>query len=195
MSGHLSILTEEMGFSKVKREGGRFRFEIENAEEKLDNYNINNNDKESGHPKNTATHASSSSIVDLVCLPYSRRGSMGVGSVHHIAWRTSTDEKQIQIRKKIINVGLDATPVIDRRYFHSVYFREPGGVLFEIATDSPGFTIDQKIEELGQKLLLPEWLESDRKELEKILPKVNIPKLDHFSRLDKKTAAEKDGAN
>ncbi len=76
------------------------------------------------------------------------------------------------MRKIIINTGLDATPVIDRRYFHSVYFREPGGILFEIATDPPGFMVDQKKEELGQKPLLPEWLEPDRKYLEKVLPKI-----------------------
>jgi len=70
----------------------------------------------------------SSSTVDIFCLPYTQRGSMGVGTVHHIAWRTPTDESQIDMRKKIINTGLDATPVIDRLYFHSVYFREPGGV-------------------------------------------------------------------
>ena len=76
---------------------------------------------------------------------------------------------------------MDATPVIDRTYFHSVYFREPGGILFEIATDPPGFMVDQKEEELGQKLLLPEWLEPDRKYLEKVLPKISTPSLDKFS--------------
>lgn len=91
------------------------------------------------------------------------RGFIEVRTVHHIAWRTSTDKSQIEVRKKIINVGLDATPVIDRRYLHSVYFREPGVILFEIATDLPGFTVDQKEEGLGQKLLLSEWLEPDQK--------------------------------
>jgi len=90
------------------------------------------------------------------------------------------------MRRKIINTGLDATPVIDRTYFHSVYFREPGGVLFEIATDPPGFMVDQKDEELGQKLLLPKWLEPDRKYFEKVLPKVNTPSLDKFSSLTSK---------
>ena len=65
----------------------------------------------------------------------------------------------------------------DRRYFHSVYFREPGGILFEIATDPPGFTVEQKEEDLGRKLLLPEWLEPDRKNLEKLLPKIKLPSI------------------
>jgi len=111
---------------------------------------------------------------------------MGVGTVHHIAWRTPTDESQLIMRKKIINTGLDATPVIDRTYFHSVYFREPGGILFEIATDPPGFMVDQKNEDLGQKLLLPTWLEPDRKYLEKVLPKVTVPSLDKFSSITSK---------
>jgi glyoxalase family protein len=105
---------------------------------------------------------------------------MGVGTVHHIAWRTPTDESQINMRKKIVSTGLDATPIIDRRYFHSVYFREPGGILFEIATDPPGFMVDQKEEDLGQKLLLPGWLEPDRRHLEKVLPRINIPPYDKF---------------
>lgn len=122
------------------------------------------------------------STGDIVCLSDTRRGSMGVGTVHHIAWRTPTDESQLEIRKRIVNTGLDATPVIDRRYFHSVYFREPGGILFEIAPDPPGFMVDQKEEELGQKLLLPQWLEPDRNYLEQVLPKISTPSLDKFVR-------------
>ena len=79
------------------------------------------------------------------------------------------------LRSSIIKAGLNATPIIDRIYFHSVYFREPGGVLFEIATDPPGFTIDQKPSELGTHLMLPEWLESERNNLEKILPRLSLP--------------------
>ena len=79
------------------------------------------------------------------------------------------------MRDRIVKAGSNATPVIDRTYFHSVYFREPGGVLFEIATNPPGFTIDEKTEELGRKLQLPSWLEPDRKSLEKLLPQVHIP--------------------
>jgi glyoxalase family protein len=79
------------------------------------------------------------------------------------------------LRNRIVRAGLNATPVIDRTYFHSVYFREPGGVLFEIATNPPGFTIDETAEELGTHLKLPQWLEPVRKDLEKVLPKVNLP--------------------
>ena len=78
-------------------------------------------------------------------------------------------------RKNIIKIGLNPTPVIDRTYFHSVYFREPGGILFEIATDPPGFTLDQKVEDLGEKLMLPKWLEPIREKLEKVLPKIELP--------------------
>ena len=85
--------------------------------------------------------------------------------MHHVAWRTPTDEEQIILRRDIVTAGLNATPVIDRFYFHSVYFREPGGVLFEIATNPPGFTIDEAEKDLGSHLVLPPWLESVRKEL------------------------------
>jgi glyoxalase family protein len=174
-----ALLTENMGFSKSKNEGNRFRFEIKDKEKIIDGFDSN---RHRGNPYLLR----SSSIVDIVCLPYTQRGSMGVGTVHHIAWRTPTDESQIIMRRKILNTGLDATPVIDRTYFHSVYFREPGGVLFEIATDPPGFMVDQKYDELGQKLLLPKWLEPERKYLEKVLPKVGTPSLNEFSSSDKK---------
>ncbi len=88
-------------------------------------------------------------IVDVLCLPYTRQGVIGIGSVHHVAFRTPTDAQQQVLRHKLVRAKLNATPVIDRFYFHSVYFREPGGVLFEIATNPPGFTVDEKAEELG----------------------------------------------
>lgn len=115
--------------------------------------------------------------MDVICLPYSQYGRFGVGTVHHVAWRTPTDQQQTVLRGKIVRAGLNATPVIDRTYFHSVYFREPGGVLFEIATNPPGFMIDEKQEELGTHLMLPPWLESDRNNLQKLLPKLNLPSL------------------
>ena len=93
-----------------------------------------------------------------------------------MAFRTPTDEQQKILRQNIVKAGLDATPVIDRFYFHSVYFREPGGVLFEIATNPPGFTIDEREEDLGTHLVLPPWLESVRMDLVKILPPVRLPK-------------------
>ena len=80
------------------------------------------------------------------------------------------------LRRSIVRAGLNATPVIDRFYFHSVYFREPGGVLFEIATDPPGFTVDEKAEDLGTGLVLPPWLEYMRNDLEKVMPRLQLPK-------------------
>lgn len=168
-----ALLTQHMDFSQTNKEGNRFRFAIKDKEKTIDKFYSNNE-------KRKLDLLNSTSIVDLVCLPYTQRGSMGVGTVHHIAWRTPTDESQINMRKKIVSTGLDATPIIDRRYFHSVYFREPGGILFEIATDPPGFMVDQKEEDLGQKLLLPEWLEPERRHLEKLLPRINIPPYDKF---------------
>ena len=110
---------------------------------------------------------------------------MGTGSVHHVAFRTPTDEQQKILRLNIVKAGLDATPVIDRFYFHSVYFREPGGVLFEIATNPPGFTIDESEEDLGTHLVLPPWLESVREDLLKILPPVRLSKQKKYRNLNK----------
>jgi catechol 2,3-dioxygenase-like lactoylglutathione lyase family enzyme len=145
-----SVLTDKLGFSLLRegKENGRFRYTI---------------------PSEGA-----SSIVDLLCLPYSKRGRVGIGTVHHVAWRTPTDQQQVELRKGIVNAGLNATPVIDRKYFHSVYFREPGGILFEIATEPPGFMVDERKEELGTHLVLPSWLESERSDLERILPSVKV---------------------
>ena len=118
---------------------------------------------------------SAPSIVDIICLPYSHRGTSGPGTVHHVAWRTPTNENQAEIRNRIVKVGLDVTPVIDRVYFNSIYFREPGDVLFEIATDTPGFLVDQESAELGNKLVLPKWLEPKRIYIQKTLPSLKIP--------------------
>jgi glyoxalase family protein len=107
--------------------------------------------------------------------PYKQKAIIGTGSVHHVAWRTPTDEQQIILRRSIVKAGLNATPVIDRFYFHSIYFREPSGVLFEIATNPPGFTVDEKLEDLGTHLVLPPWLETMRQDLEKVLPSVHLP--------------------
>src|SRR5215217_1289773 len=154
-----SVMTNELGFKLVGQDRSRFRFQISTAKN-----DGGNNDEEDYHGSN---------IVDVLCLPNTQYGRIGVGTVHHVAWRTPTDEQQRVLRDRIVKAGLNATPIIDRTYFHSVYFREPGGVLFEIATNPPGFTVDEKPEELGTKLQLPLWLESDRKNLEKLLPKVN----------------------
>jgi glyoxalase family protein len=103
------------------------------------------------------------------------RGAGGVGTVHHIAFRAANDEAQLAKRAEIEAQGLGITPVIDREYFHSVYFHEPGGVLFEVATDGPGFTIDEPREELGSHLKLPPMYEDSRTEIERILPPLRLP--------------------
>ena len=99
-----------------------------------------------------------------------------MGTVHHVAWRTPDDAQQKMWREELVEAGLNVTPVIDRRYFHSIYFREPGGVLFEIATDPPGFAIDERKEELGTRLMLPPQLERFREHLVQVLPRVKLPK-------------------
>jgi glyoxalase family protein len=105
-------------------------------------------------------------VIDLVELPMEEHGLGANGTVHHVAFRVKDDETQMAFRKKIIDMGLQITPQIDRNYFHSLYFREPGGVLFEIATDNPGFTVDEPLEELGKHLKLPAQYESQRKQIE-----------------------------
>jgi hypothetical protein len=97
--------------------------------------------------------------------------------VHHIAWRTSSKESQHAWRGRLAESGLDVTPILDRNYFQSIYFREPGGILFEIATDAPGFTADESIAELGMQLQLPAWLEGRRNRLEARLPELRRPSL------------------
>jgi catechol 2,3-dioxygenase-like lactoylglutathione lyase family enzyme len=116
-------------------------------------------------------------IIDLRRTPGFWRGAGGVGTVHHIAFRAENDQRQLEKRAEIEGQGMDITPVIDRQYFHSVYFREPGGVLFEIATDPPGFTIDEPLAELGTSLKLPAMYQASREELERVLPPLRLPHL------------------
>jgi glyoxalase family protein len=103
-------------------------------------------------------------------LPGQRRGTWGRGSVHHVAWRVPDDEAQRVARQAVAAAGRRPTDVIDRFWFKSVYFLEPGGVLFEIATDGPGFVVDEAPEELGSQLILPPWLEPQRGAIEAALP-------------------------
>lgn len=98
----------------------------------------------------------------------------GSGTVHHVAFRAKDDEEQAAMREKVLELGLHPTQVIDRHWFNSVYFRSPGGVLFEIATDGPGFDVDEDSNKLGEKLILPPWLESRRKEIEEQLPEIEL---------------------
>ncbi|RWY49983.1 ring-cleaving dioxygenase [Mucilaginibacter gilvus] len=111
-------------------------------------------------------------IVDLVEVAGEVAGHVAGGSVHHVAFRVANEDILMQYREKIAALGLHITDKIDRNYFYSLYFREPGGVLFEIATDNPGFAVDEAVEELGQNLKLPEQHERFRSALEKSLPKL-----------------------
>jgi glyoxalase family protein len=144
-----ALLAEVMGFRALEEDAGRLRYQI--------------GDDTQG------------ARIDLLATHAARRGAMGAGTVHHIAWRTPDDEQQLIWRQTLLAHGLQVTPVRDRQYFHSIYYREPGGVLFEIATDPPGFTTDETPEELGTHLKLPPWLEPQRALLERQLPPVHLP--------------------
>jgi len=111
-----------------------------------------------------------SHLAEIASAPSRKRGQMGPGVVHHIAWRGADDAAQAAWRTQLLEAGLHVTPVQDRQYFHSIYFREPGGVLYEIATDNPGFLTDESYTELGKHLKLPPWLEPHRKSIEAALP-------------------------
>ncbi len=138
------LLTGTMGFRLVAEEGGRMRL-----------------DSGSG---------GAGSRVDLLATPSAARGVISAGTVHHVAFRTASDAEQLAWQGKLAERGLHVTPVQDRQYFHSIYFREPGGVLFEIATDPPGFTLDEPVAELGSGLKLPPWLEPSRERIAAVLP-------------------------
>ena len=144
------LLTDSFGYRLIDESGNRFRF---------------------ASPDDSAPGR----IVDLLCLPDTGMGQVAAGSVHHIAFRAKDEHEQLQWREHLVALGYNVTPVIDRTYFHSIYFREPGGVLFEIATEPPGFTFDEKLEELGTHLRLPPWMESARSQIEKILPPIQVP--------------------
>jgi glyoxalase family protein len=113
--------------------------------------------------------------VDLVRDASGGGGTMGAGTVHHVAWRAADGDHQARLRGEVLGFGLQATPVIDRQYFRSIYFREPGGVLFEIATDDPGFLIDEPEATLGQELRLPPQYEPERARIERGLPGIVVP--------------------
>ncbi len=143
---HLSAV---MGLEEVGREGTRARFRF--------------GDGGAGR------------IVDVVQDDQAGRGRVSAGAVHHVAWRVADDETELYWQGRLMKDGSHVSPVMDRTYFHSIYWREPGGVLFEIATDPPGFTADEPAESLGEKLILPSWLEPMREDLERRLPKVALP--------------------
>src|SRR5207244_2440633 len=112
--------------------------------------------------------------VDILCAPDSMKGLSGSGTVHHLAFATPDQETQLEIRRKIAQRMLNPTPVLDRSYFTSIYFREPGGVLFEVATEGPGFAADEDADHLGETLKLPKQFEKEREEIEKALSLVTL---------------------
>jgi glyoxalase family protein len=144
------LLTEVFGFQLTASEDNRFRY--------------------------TGT---AGNHVDLYIQPDVRHAGMGAGSIHHVAFRAETDALQLEWREKLTSLGYNVTPVLDRQYFHSIYFREHGGVLFEIATDPPGFAIDEPADQLGTSLQLPPMYEPARTELEGRLPKLTLPGDNH----------------
>ncbi|RCW46303.1 glyoxalase family protein [Halopolyspora algeriensis] len=149
------LLTETLGFRLVEESADRFRF--------------------------ATGPGGSGAFVDLICHPEAQRGLVSAGTVHHVAWRTPNDDDQADWREELLGRGLDVTPIMDRQYFHSIYFREPGGVLLELATDPPGFDIDEPLLELGRALKLPPWLEPQREAIEQALPPLQVPEAAHRS--------------
>ena len=149
-----SVATEAaltmMGFKKVAEEGNRMRF---------------------ASPAGTTL----GNAIDIVVNPNAAYGRSGAGSVHHIAFRTPTDDTQLAWREEIAKT-LSVTTVQDREYFHSIYFREPGGVLFELATDAPGFAIDEPVSALGESLRIPAWFELQRAAIARRLIPVTLTK-------------------
>ena len=142
-----SIITDIFGYEFVAHEEGRTRFR-----------------SPSGDP---------GSVIDLVRR--ADRGRQGKGTTHHVAFRARDEEQQLSLGEALGSAGLHVTEVKDRNYFKSIYFREPNGVLFEIATDAPGFAVDEPMEHLGEELKLPQWLEPRRSEIERHLEGLRVP--------------------
>jgi glyoxalase family protein len=141
------LLTENLGFEFVAEENNRRRFR--------------------------GSGSNASAEIDLVSSE-AGFGQIAAGTVHHIAFRAADDDEQLKVRERLVARGLNVTPVIDRQYFHSIYFREPNGILFEIATDGPGFLIDEPADALGETLKLPPIYESKRKAIERVLPTIHL---------------------
>ena len=148
------LLMDLMGMELHKKEGNRNRFKMKND-------------------------AAFGLFYDVLVDPRAEKGRQGGGTVHHIAFRTATYDEQKSWQKRLMENGLSVTPIIDRKYFKSIYFHEPGGVLFEIATDPPGFAVDEPYEKLGRDLKLPEQYEPLRHEIERRLPQLPPSALAH----------------
>lgn len=147
MKATADVLTDILGYKLTEQHVNRHRFVTDAVEQ--------------------------AAIVDLVEAPQERPGNVAGGTVHHVAFRVKDEETLMQYRQKVLERGLNITEKIDRNYFYSLYFREPGGVLFEIATDNPGFAADEPVEELGKNLKLPPQYESIRSRIEEALPKLS----------------------
>jgi glyoxalase family protein len=132
-------------------------------------------DETEGRIRLAAGEGGPGDLVDVLNASGFPHGSLGVGTVHHVAFRVPDEETQLALREEVAALGYSVTPVLDRNYFRSIYFREPGGVLFEIATDPPGFGVDEDQEHLGERLKLPPWLETRRDRLEEVLPPLHLP--------------------
>jgi len=143
------LLTQIMGFEHLGAEGGWQRYSVEGG--------------------------ASGKLIEVKALPDERHGQWGIGGVHHVAWRVKDTGEELALRATIEAAGLRPTPQIDRFWFRSVYFREPGGALFELATDGPGFDRDEDQEHLGERLVLAPWLERQRGEIEAALPPLVVP--------------------
>ena len=154
-----SLLVNLMGMELHDTEDNRYRFKMKN-------------------------NASFGHFYDLVIDAQAEDGRQGAGTVHHIAFRTPTDAEQEYWQKSIMDKGFSVTPIRDRKYFKSIYFHEPGGVLFEIATDAPGFTLDEPYESLGRDLKLPDQYEPIRNEIEGRLPKLQVDRKKDADLLD-----------
>ncbi len=141
------LLATQMDHKLIAERGNRFRFAAVNS------------------PGN---------YIDILVPASNIPGLSGAGTVHHIAFRTADRESQLEVMQKVRRAGIRPSPIMDRQYFQSIYFREPGDVLFEVATDGPGFTIDEHLDELGNALKLPPQYESRREQIEKMLPEVSI---------------------
>lgn len=142
------LLTEQLGYTFAGQEENRYRYAAQAND--LARY------------------------VDILHRPGQPPGRFGAGSIHHIAFRTVDDSEQLEYQQRLREAGQPVTPVRDRQYFHSIYFRSPGGVLFEIATDAPGFLYDEPVETLGESLKLPSWLEGERRAIEGVLPEFEL---------------------
>jgi glyoxalase family protein len=140
------VLVSLLGYAPGEEEDGRLRFSA------------------------TREDGALAAVVDIVEAPQEARGDEGAGSVHHIAFRVGDVAAQEALRRRIAAAGHRVTPILDRQYFRSIYFREPGGVLFEVASDPPGFAVDEPAESMGERLMLPEWLEPQRAQIERVLP-------------------------